>query len=112
MKIYHNPRWSKSRSTLKILQSEGVDLEIIEYLKTPFTSSELKIILNKLRKKPHDIIRKGNSVYKSLNIGKDTEDNKVLSLLIEYPELIERPIIVSNEKAVIGRPPENVFELL
>ena len=75
MKVYHNPRWGKSRKTLKILQDEGIDCEIIEYLKKPLNERQLKNLLGKLDLKPHDLIRKNNSLYKELKISSFTDDD-------------------------------------
>ncbi|PCJ89913.1 MAG: arsenate reductase (glutaredoxin) [Flavobacteriales bacterium] len=112
MKIYHNPRCRKSRETLQILQEKGKEIEIIEYLKTPPTFQELKDILMKLNKKPAEIIRKSEKVFKKKFKGMNFNDDEWVKILEENPILIERPIVVRNNKAVIGRPPENVLELL
>ncbi len=111
--IYHNPRCSKSRQTLALLEEKGVDLEIIEYLKTPPDQQTLADILNKLDIAAADLMRKGESVYKELNLGNKSNDTKVLlDAMVENPILIERPIVVANGKAAIGRPPESVLDIL
>ncbi len=111
--IYHNPRCSKSRQTLALLEEKGVDLEIIEYLKTPPDQQTLADILNKLDIAAADLMRKGESVYKELNLGNKSNDTKVLlDAMAENPILIERPIVVANGKAAIGRPPESVLDIL
>ena len=111
--IYHNPRCSKSRQTLALLEEKGVDLEIIEYLKTPPDQQTLAEILNKLDIAAADLMRKGESVYKELNLGNKSNDTKVLlDAMAENPILIERPIVVANGKAAIGRPPESVLDIL
>lgn len=110
--IYHNPRCGKSRDTLAILQKKGVDPEIVEYLKTPLTREDLRGILKKLGMKPEHIVRKGEEVYKQKFAGKTLTDEQWLDALAKNPILIERPIVVKGGKAVIGRPPENVLQLL
>lgn len=111
MKIYHNPRCRKSRETLQILQDKGAHVEIIEYLKTPPSKEELKAILKKLGRKPLDIIRKNEAIFKEKFKGKEYPDDRWIQIMVENPVLIERPIVIKNNKAVIGRPPENVLEL-
>lgn len=112
MEIYHNTRCSKSRCSLQYLEEKGADFEVIEYLKTPPTADELKSILNKLGMKPEEIVRKGEKVFKENYKGKSLTDEEWITALIAYPILIERPIIVDGDRAVIGRPPEKVLELL
>ena len=108
MKIYHNPRCSKSRSTLQIIEDAGKEVEIVEYLKNTPTADELRSILSKLGMRAEEIIRKGELAYKENFKGKDLTDEEWISAMIEFPKLIERPIVVKGDKAVIGRPPENV----
>ena len=110
--IYHNPRCSKSRNTLALLQDNGVEPVIVEYLKTPPNEAELKEILHKLGLKPEQIVRKGEDVYKQDYAGKALTDEQWLNALAENPILIERPIVVSGDRAVLGRPPENVLALI
>ncbi len=111
--IYHNPRCSKSRATLALLEEQGMTPKIVDYLKEPPSAAELKRILKKLGLKPRDIIRKGESVYAELGLkDKDLKDDELLALMVENPILIERPIVVSGEKAAIGRPPESVLKIL
>ncbi|QCK14898.1 arsenate reductase (glutaredoxin) [Mangrovivirga cuniculi] len=112
MKIYHNPRCAKSRDTLKIIKEQGVEPEIVEYLKETPSKDELKDVINMLGVSPQDIIRKGEAAYKENFKGKDLSDDEWLEAMVEYPKLIERPIVIKGDKAVIGRPPENVKELL
>jgi len=113
MKIYHNPRCSKSRQTLQLIRDAGIEPEIVEYLKMPPTADELDAILKKLRLDPHELIRTGEAVFKELGL-KDREltRKEAIELMVEHPQLIERPIVVSGRQAVLGRPPENVKELL
>jgi arsenate reductase len=110
--IYHNPKCSKSRATLALLQEHGVEPQIVEYLKTPPTAAELKAIVAKLGIKPERLVRKGEDVYKANYAGKTLTDAQWLEALAKHPILIERPIVVSGNRAVLGRPPENVNELL
>jgi arsenate reductase (glutaredoxin) len=110
--IYHNPRCGKSRDTLAILKENGVEPEIVEYLKTPPTREELGGILKKLGMRPEQIVRKGEDVYKQKFAGKTLSDAQWLDALAANPILIERPIVVKGGKAVIGRPPENAIALL
>ncbi|MCB9335348.1 MAG: arsenate reductase (glutaredoxin) [Flavobacteriales bacterium] len=112
MKIYHNPRCSKSRQTLQIIQDANADVEIIEYLNAIPSKNELKDILNKLRMKAEDIIRKGENDFKENCKGKNLSEEEWIEAMIKYPKLIERPIVIKGNKAVLGRPPENVKELL
>ncbi|MFT4644051.1 MAG: arsenate reductase [Planctomycetota bacterium] len=108
LKILHNPRCSKSRQTLGILQDKGIEVQIIEYLKENPTKEELQDILSKLDKKPQEIIRKGEAIFKENFKGKEFSDKEWLTILVENPKLIERPIVFDEKKAVIGRPPESV----
>ncbi|MDH5597566.1 MAG: arsenate reductase (glutaredoxin) [Cyclobacteriaceae bacterium] len=111
MKIYHNPRCSKSRETLQIIVDKGIEPQIVEYLKTPFSKKELKKVLELLKIPAKDLIRKNETVYKEQFKNKEFSEDEWLDVLVENPVLIERPIVVSNNKAVIGRPPENVSSL-
>jgi arsenate reductase (glutaredoxin) len=110
--IYHNPKCTKSRATLALLQEKGVEPKIVEYLKTPPTAAELKAIVAKLGIKPEQLVRKGEDEYKASYAGKTLTDAQWLEALAKHPILIERPIVVSGDRAVIGRPPENVSALL
>ncbi len=111
--IYHNPQCSKCRGTLEILNSKGVEPKIIEYLKNPPTKDELKEIINKLKIRPSELVR--FKERKAIKLGISAEDNLThdqwLSVMTENPVLIERPIVISEKEAVIGRPPENVLAL-
>ena len=110
--IYHNPRCQKSRQTLELLRSNNVDPTIVEYLKETPSVDELKKILAKLNVGPKDILRKGEKIYKEKFKSMDFSDEEWIQVMIENPKLIERPIVVRGNKAVIGRPPENVLELV
>ena len=113
VKIYHNPRCGKSRQTLQLLQEQGVELEIIEYLKTPPSAGELDDILQKLGMEPRDLMRKKEAAYKAGGFDDETLDRQALiNGMISHPILIERPIVVTHDKAAIGRPPEAVLTLI
>jgi len=111
IKIYHNPRCRKSRETLQLLQEKNLDFEIVEYLKTIPSKDELEKLLHKLNVQVDAIIRKEEQIYKEKFKGKNFTDSEWLQILTEYPKLIQRPIVVKNNKAIIGRPPENVNTL-
>ncbi len=111
--IYHNPRCSKSRAALKLLHERGVEPQIVEYLKTPPSASRLKELLAMLDMAPRDLMRKKEEPYKKLGLGDaGLDDNTLVSAMVDNPILIERPIVVSDGKARLGRPPEQVLELL
>lgn len=110
--IYHNPRCGKSRATLALLQEKHISPQIVEYLKTPPTSTELKAIVGKLGIKPEQLVRKNEELYKTKYAGKALTDDQWLTALATDPILIERPIVVAGKRAVLGRPPENVLLLL
>lgn len=111
-KIYHNPRCSKSRQTLQILQDNGIQPTIIEYLKETPSNEELTNLLEMLNINAFDILRKGEAIYKEKYKGKEFTNEEWIEILIQNPKLIERPIVVKNKKAVLGRPPENVLNLI
>ncbi len=112
MKIYHNPRCSKSRQTLQLINDSGKKVEIIEYLKNPPTETELKKIIVLLGITPQQLIRISEPIYKENFKGKDFTYDEWIRILVANPVLIERPIVVHGTKAVLGRPPENVLGLL
>ena len=112
MKIYHNPRCRKSRETLKIIEESGNEVEIINYLENIPSEDELKEILIKLNIQAEDLLRKGESIFKENFKGKKLTGNQWIEIMVKNPKLIERPIVVKDNKAIIGRPPENVKELL
>ena len=109
---YHNPRCGKSRQCLAFLKEKGIEPDLFLYLKTPPTFNELKEVIGKLGIKPLDLIRVKEQIFKDNYKGKDFTDDKWIEIMVENPKLIERPIIIGDEKAVIGRPKENVLELL
>lgn len=113
LSIYHNPRCSKSRQTLALLEEQGVEIDIIEYLKTPPTVESLSLILEQLGFTPRQLLRKGEAAYKELNLKDESvSDTQLIQAMCEHPKLIERPIVIHNGKAKIGRPPESVLEIL
>jgi arsenate reductase len=112
MKIYHNPRCRKSRETLNLIREAGVEPEIIEYLTSPPTTNELRIIVEKLGIKPEALVRKGEAIFKENFKGKQFSDDQWLEIMVENPKLIERPIVTKGDKVVLGRPPEQVSSLL
>ena len=111
--IYHNPRCSKSRQTLEILNQQDVNPEVVLYLENPPSIEEVKSILQKLGLDPRDVIRKGEEEYKLLNLkDQSLSENELINFMSENPKLIERPIVIKGNKAVIGRPPENVLSII
>ena len=112
MKIYHNPRCSKSRQTLALINEKGADVEIIEYLNAIPTENELKEILSQLGIPAEKLVRKGEQAYKDNFKGKELSEDEWVKAMVHYPKLIERPIVVKGNKAILGRPPENVLDLI
>ena len=112
MKIYHNPRCRKSREGIKYLESKKINFEVIDYIKNNLSSDQIKNILKKLQLKPIELVRKNEVIWKEKYKGKDFTDDQLIKILSNEPKLIERPIIVSEKLAVIGRPAENIDKLL
>lgn len=113
VKIFHNPRCSKSRQTLQLLRDNGVEPEIVEYLNQPPSATELKGILDLLGMEPRALMRRGEAVYKENGLGdKALTDDQLVAAMAEHPILIERPIVLANGKAAIGRPPESVLDIV
>ncbi len=111
--IYHNPRCSKSRATLALLEARGIKPKIVDYLKTPPSAAELNAILRKLGLKPRDILRTSETVYGELELKtRRLDDDALIAVMVKNPILIERPIVVAGNRAVVGRPPENVLAIL
>ena len=110
--IYHNPRCGKSRAALAILEESGIEPRVIEYLKTPPTAAQLRAIVAKLGIEPEQLIRKGEDAYRTQYAGRQLSSAQWIEAMVKDPILIERPIIVRGEQAVLGRPPENVRRLL
>lgn len=112
IKIYHNPRCRKSRETLQLLEKNTTDTEIIEYLKTVPSAEEMKKLLQKLGMQAVELVRKTEPYYKENLKGKNFSEEEWIQIMRENPKLIERPIVVKDNKAVIGRPPENALALI
>lgn len=113
VKILHNPRCSKSRAALSLLREKGIEPEIIDYLETPPTAEEFKDILDKLSLGPRDVIRKGEKIYKELELADESlPDNALITAMVGHPILIERPIVLNGDKAALGRPTENILTIL
>jgi arsenate reductase (glutaredoxin) len=111
--IYHNPRCSKSRQTLELLREQGVEPTIIEYLKTPPTPEELSAILQLLGKEPRELMRQKEPEYQDNRLADPSlSREQLIEAMYAHPALIERPIVLANGKAAVGRPPENVLEIL
>ena len=109
--IYHNPRCSKSRATLALLHEHGHSPEIIEYLKAPLDSSTLHTLANKLGLSLSDIVRTGEQAFQDNNLT-NANDDELVAAISEHPILLQRPIVVSGDRAAIGRPPESVLDIL
>lgn len=112
IKIYHNPRCRKSRAGLKILEDSGKHFETVKYLDETPTETELSHIIKLLNINPIDLVRKNEAIWKNNYKNKELSDNEIIKTMIKNPMLIERPIIIHNNKAIIGRPPENIKKLL
>jgi arsenate reductase (glutaredoxin) len=110
--IYHNPRCSKSRATLELLREHGVEPKVIEYLQTPPTAAELRAIVARLGIEPEALVRRNEDVFKQKYAGKTLTGEQWIAAMVADPILIERPIVVAGDAAVIGRPPENAQKLL
>lgn len=111
--IYHNPRCSKSRQTLEILQNRGIEPDVVLYLESTPSATTLKALLKKLGISARQLLRKGEDAYKELNLANSSlTDQQLIAAMVEHPKLIERPIVVKGDLAVLGRPPENVLELI
>ncbi len=112
MKIYHNPRCSKSREGLAIVEASNLNFETIKYLETPISKEELTEIIKLLGIAPLDLVRKNEALWKENYKNKNLSDSEIISAMVEHPKLIERPIVINNGKAVIGRPPEIIKTIL
>ena len=113
VKIYHNPRCSKSRQTLQLLQEKSIDPDVVEYLKTPPDKNTLKNILKQLGLSPRELMRRKENEYKENHLDDPSlTDDQLIDAMLKHPKLIERPIVVTDKGTAIGRPPENVLEVL
>jgi arsenate reductase (glutaredoxin) len=110
--IYHNPRCGKSRAALALLQEKGIEPRVVEYLKTPLRKEALRQLVGQLGIHPEQLVRKGEDVYKQELAGKTLTESQWLEALAAHPILMERPVVVRGKRAVIGRPPEKVLEIL
>ncbi len=110
--IYHNPRCGKSRETLKLLEEAGETIEIVRYLDNPLDTKEIEQLIELLYIEPVDLVRKNESVWKENFKNKSLDNSQIIKAMEDFPILIERPIVVKGTKAIIGRPPENVLEIL
>ena len=110
--IYHNPRCRKSREALALIEDSGKEFEIVEYLKDTPSEKEFRTLLAKLGKSPQEILRRGETIFKEKFKGMDFNEDEWITVMLENPKLIERPIVIRENKAIVGRPPENVLEIL
>ena len=111
--ILHNPRCSKSRATLQLLQEHGIEPEIQLYLENPPSADELQAILGMLGRSPAELIRKGETEYRELGLATaDLDDRALVEVMVAHPRLIERPVVIHDDRAAVGRPPESVLEIL
>ncbi len=113
VRIYHNPRCSKSRMTMQLLTDRDIDAEVVEYLKTPPGKQEIQELLNMLGLQPRELMRTGEAEYKDNDLADESlSDDQLIDAMVKFPKLIERPIVICNGKAMIGRPPERILEIL
>ncbi len=112
MQIFHNPRCTKSRQMLQLLKDKNIEVEVIEYLKNPPSEKELKTILTKLDIPAEKLLRKKEAIFKENFSGKTLSEDDCIKAMLEYPRLIERPIVIKGDKAIIGRPTENINDLI
>jgi arsenate reductase len=110
--IYHNPRCSKSRQTLELLKGKGIEPEVNLYLDSPPSAEKLTDLLQKLKLKADQLVRKSEAYYKENLKGLEITENELIEVMIKNPKLIERPIVVAGDRAAIGRPPEAVLEII
>ncbi len=110
--IYHNPRCRKSREALAILEDQKEEISIFKYLDTPPNKKEITEVINLLGINPIELVRKNETIWKENYKGKTLSDDEVITILSENPKLIERPIVIKNNKAIVGRPPEKVLTIL
>lgn len=110
--LYHNPRCSKSRQALALLEEQGLTFNIREYLKEPLSENELNTLLNELNIEPHDLLRVKEAEYKEAGLSKTSSKSDIIKAMVEYPKLMERPIVSTTKGARIGRPTELILEVL
>ena len=113
IRVYHNPRWGKSRTSVGILENSNVEFEVIEYLKTPLTEDEIILLSQKLGKSPAEFVRRSERDFKDNQLHRFLDDDKKMAeFMVRFPKIMERPIFVNGDRAVIGRPPEDILLLL
>ena len=112
IKIYHNPRCSKSREGLALLEGQSCQLQTVKYLENPISETELREIIHLLGIKPIELVRTNESVWKELFKDKQLDDNQVINAMLAHPNLIERPIVINGNKAVIGRPANKILDII
>jgi len=112
IQIYHNPRCGKSRCGLEILENSGKEFTVVKYLENIPSKKELKSIIKKLQISPIELVRKNEPIWKEKFKNNDLSDDEIINAIIEFPILIERPIVINGDKAVIGRPPENIEAII
>jgi len=112
LKLYHNPRCSKSREAKQLLDEKGLKFETIEYIKNPISMAEIQEIIQKLSIEPIELVRQKEAIWKEKYKGKDLSDEEILEAMIEHPRLMERPIVVHKEKAIVGRPASLILDVL
>lgn len=110
--IYHNPRCSKSRQCLALLEASGKDFEIIKYLEEEISIARLETIISKLGIEPENLLRKNEAIWKSDFKGKTLSNKEIIKAMVANPKLIERPIVINGDRAAIGRPPENILNII
>ena len=110
--IYHNPRCSKSRAALALLEENGASPEVVLYLETPPDAAQLRSLLSMLGKPAAELVRRNEDEYRSAGLSAGSDDEEIIAAIVKHPRLLQRPIIVRGDRAVIGRPPENVLDLL
>ena len=110
--IWHNPRCSKSRNAVTLLEEKGIDADVVKYLDTPPTKEELVALLKMLGISARELMRTKEAIYRELNLKEETDEDKLIEAMVENPKLIERPIVIKDGKAAIGRPIENIIDLL
>lgn len=110
--IYHNPRCSKSRATLALLEERGIEPRVVLYLETRPGEGEIRDLLDKLDMPARDLVRRGEEEYRASGLDRESGEEDIIAAMAKYPRLIERPIVVSGDRAVLGRPPENALDLI
>ena len=110
--IWHNPRCSKSRNAVTLLEEKGVEADVVKYLDTPPTKDELVAVLKMLGISARELMRTKEAIYKELNLKEETDEDKLIEAMVQNPKLIERPVVIKGGKAAIGRPIENIIDLL